>query len=36
VRAGTFEPPAETPPRVAPGPADVSAAVAAARARLST
>jgi argininosuccinate lyase len=35
VRAGTFEPPNEDAPRVAPGPADVAAAVAAARARLS-
>ena len=34
VRAGTFEPPAEAPPRVAPGPAQVRAAVDAARARL--
>jgi argininosuccinate lyase len=35
VRAGTFERPDDAPPRVAPGPADVHAAVAAARARLS-
>jgi argininosuccinate lyase len=35
VRAGTFEPPAVTLPRFAPGPADVPAAVAAARKRLS-
>ncbi len=34
VRAGTFEPPAESSPRVAPGPADVAGAVAAARVRL--
>jgi argininosuccinate lyase len=34
VRAGTFEPPAETAPRVAPGPADVAAAIAAARDRI--
>jgi argininosuccinate lyase len=34
VRAGTFEPSAESPSRVAPGPADVPAAVAAARKRL--
>jgi argininosuccinate lyase len=34
VRAGTFEPPPAAP-RVAPGPADVHAAVTAARARLS-
>jgi argininosuccinate lyase len=34
VRAGMFEPPAAQLARVAPGPADVSAAVAAARARL--
>jgi argininosuccinate lyase len=36
VRAGTFAPPSDSPPRVAPGPADVSAAAAAARARLSS
>jgi len=36
VRAGTFEPPARPSKPLAPGPADVSAAVAAARARLST
>ena len=36
VRAGTFEASAATSPRVSPGPADVSASVAAARARLST
>jgi argininosuccinate lyase len=36
VRAGTFEPPAVAPPRVAPGPADVAAAVVAARARLGS
>jgi argininosuccinate lyase len=35
VRDGTFEPPATSPPRAAPGPADVAAAVAAARARLA-
>ena len=35
VRTGTFEPPPESPPRLAPGPTDVRAAVAAARARLS-
>jgi len=35
VRVGTFEPPREDAPRVAPGPADVRAAVAAARRRLS-
>jgi argininosuccinate lyase len=34
VRAGTFQPPEETPVRVAPGPAAVADAVAAARARL--
>jgi argininosuccinate lyase len=34
VRAGTFEPPPPAP-RLAPGPADVRAAVAAARERLS-
>jgi argininosuccinate lyase len=34
VRAGTFEPPAESLPRVAPGPAEVRAAVEAARQRL--
>jgi argininosuccinate lyase len=34
VRAETFEPPTASPKRVAPGPADVAAAVAAARARL--
>jgi argininosuccinate lyase len=34
VRAGTFEPPAEPRERIAPGPADVAAAVAAARRRL--
>jgi argininosuccinate lyase len=34
VRAGSFEPPAESQPRVAPGPAAVSDAVAAARTRL--
>jgi argininosuccinate lyase len=34
VRAGTFEPAGEAPPRVAPGPADVAEAVAVARARL--
>ena len=34
VRAGTFEPPAESPSRVAPGPAAVADAVAAARTRL--
>jgi hypothetical protein len=36
VRAGTFEPPAKPSKPLAPGPVDVSAAVAAARARLST
>jgi argininosuccinate lyase len=36
VRAGTFEPPDLSLPRVAPGPADVAAAVAAARARLAS
>jgi len=35
VRAGTFEPPANVPPRVAPGPANVAEAVAAARARIA-
>ncbi len=35
VRAGTFEPPETTAPQMAPGPADVRAAVKAARARLS-
>jgi argininosuccinate lyase len=35
VRAGTFEPPDVLLPRAAPGPADVAAAVAAARARLA-
>src|SRR5206468_6235897 len=35
VRAGTFEPPAASPPRAAPGPSDAAAAVAAARERLS-
>jgi argininosuccinate lyase len=34
VRAQTFEPPTGSPKRVAPGPSDVAAAVAAARARL--
>jgi argininosuccinate lyase len=34
VRAGTFEPPDATLPRIAPGPQDVRAAVSAARARL--
>jgi argininosuccinate lyase len=34
VRAGTFDAPMQSPPRVAPGPADVAEAVAAARARL--
>src|SRR3954471_11824220 len=34
VRAGTFEPPQDTAPRFAPGPAAVAAAVAAARSRL--
>jgi argininosuccinate lyase len=34
VRAGTFEPPEESPSRVTPGPADVRAAVASARERL--
>ena len=34
VRAGTFEPPTESPPRGAPGPADVRAAVGAARQRI--
>jgi argininosuccinate lyase len=34
VRAGTFEPPSGTAPRLAPGPGDVAGAVAAARARL--
>jgi argininosuccinate lyase len=34
VRAGTFEPPEVVAPRVAPGPADVAASVAGARARL--
>jgi len=34
VRAGTFEPPQSSSPRLAPGPADVRAAVAAARERL--
>src|SRR5918999_1643570 len=33
VRDGTFEPPEEVPPRQAPGPADVRAAVAEARSR---
>jgi argininosuccinate lyase len=33
VRAGTYEPPAASAPRLAPGPADVRAAVAAARER---
>jgi argininosuccinate lyase len=36
VRAGTFEPPAGGRRRVAPGPEDVAAAVAAARRRLAT
>jgi hypothetical protein len=36
VRARTFEPAAEAPSRIAPGPADVAKAVASARARLST
>jgi argininosuccinate lyase len=35
VRAGTFEPPVEAPPRAAPGPSGVVAAVASARARLA-
>jgi argininosuccinate lyase len=35
VRAGTFDPPETTAPQVAPGPADVSAAIQAARARLN-
>jgi len=35
VRDGTFEAPAEAAPRVAPGPQDVAAAVAAARVRLT-
>jgi argininosuccinate lyase len=35
VRAGTFEPPADAPSRVAPGPADVAKAVSSARARLN-
>jgi argininosuccinate lyase len=35
VRGGTFEPPAGTLPRAAPGPADVRDAVASARERLS-
>jgi argininosuccinate lyase len=35
VRAGTFEPPRERAPRHSPGPADVPAAVAAARKRLA-
>jgi argininosuccinate lyase len=35
VRAGTFEPPEQSAARLAPGPADVAAAVTAARARLS-
>jgi len=35
VRNGTFEPPAERRPRLAPGPANVPAAVAEARARFS-
>jgi argininosuccinate lyase len=34
VRAGTFEPPADAPPRQAPGPSDVRAAVEAARTQL--
>jgi len=34
VRAGAFDPPATTAPQVAPGPADVSAAIKAARERL--
>jgi argininosuccinate lyase len=34
VRAGTFEPPAVSPPRLAPGPADVAAAVETARRRI--
>ncbi len=34
VRAGTFDPPVDSAPRGAPGPADVAGAVAAARARL--
>ena len=34
VRAGTFEPPETEPPRIAPGPANVAAAVQVARARL--
>jgi argininosuccinate lyase len=34
VRAETFEPPTASPKRLAPGPADVAAAVTAARARL--
>jgi len=34
VRAGTFEPPETPVPRIAPGPANVAAAVQAARARL--
>jgi argininosuccinate lyase len=36
VRAGTFEPPRDAGPRVAPGPAEVAATVAAARSRLRT
>jgi argininosuccinate lyase len=36
VRAGTFEPPTGSLPRVVPGPANVAAAVAAARARLGS
>jgi argininosuccinate lyase len=36
VRAGTFEPPAESSRRLAPGPADVAGAVEAARARLAS
>ena len=36
VRAGVFQQPPETLPRVAPGPADVPSAIAAARARLAS
>ena len=36
VRAGTFQPPSEAPPRGVPGPADVRTALSAARSRLSS
>jgi argininosuccinate lyase len=36
VRAGAFEPPAEAPERLAPGPSGVAAAVAAARSRFGS